>query len=399
MKLNHQKKNSILFLKNYEKSRDKLRKISHIKVKKVNAQDLINLIKKHFKNKSIFNKKYEVIEREEYLYFPLSTQLNINKLRLKVKEQIPFEIIFIEGKKNLNYKSQSLEEELENKLPNELLEILPQSYDTIGDIVVVELDQYNSIKYPKEAKKTIANAIIKVNKNVKSVYEKQSKIKGTYRLRKLKYLAGIEKTQTIHKENHCLFKVDLEKVFFSPRLNHERKRISLRNIKKSELIIDLFAGIGAFSITIAKNHDVKIYAFDINPYANKLLKKNIKLNNLKGKIIPFKMNVKNLLNSKNKISDTLKNKADRVIMNLPEKSLDYIDVVCHISKKTGCFLHNYQFCEKPNSVKKAINNLKTELHKFKWRINRINHGEVLKSYSPKFNMIVIDALIIKSNNV
>ncbi len=373
-------------------------KIPHIKVKKVNAQGLIKLIKKHFKNKSIFNKKYEVIEKEENLYFPLNPHLNIKKLALKLKEQIPFKIIFIEGKKRLNYKAQSLEEELENKLPDELLELIPQSYDIIGDIVIVELDQYNSINYPKIVKKKIANAIIKVNKNIKSVYEKQSKITGTYRLRKLKYLAGIKKPQTIHKENHCVFKIDLEKVFFSPRLNHERKRISLRNIKKNELIVDLFAGVGAFSIIIAKNHDVNIYAFDINPFAIKLLEKNIKLNNLKGKIIPIKMNVKNLLNSKDKVSDLLKNNVDRVVMNLPEKSLDHIDVVCHISKKTGCILHNYQFSEKPNSVKKAIDKLQTELHKNRWRLDSIKHAKVVKSYSPKSDMIVIDALIIKSNN-
>ena len=380
------------------KKKIELRKIPHIKVKKVNAQDLIKLIKTYFKNQLIFNKKYEVIEKEENLYFPLQPDLHIKKLKQKLKEKIPFKIVFIQGKKNLNYKAQSLEEELENKLPNQLLELLPQSYDIIGNIVIVELDQYNSIKNPKKVKKTIANAIIKVNKNVKSVYEKQSKIRGNYRLRKLKHLAGIKKTKTIHKENHCLFKIDLEKVFFSPRLNHEHKRISLQNFKKNELIVDLFAGIGAFSIIIAKNHDVKIYAFDINPFAIKLLKKNINLNNLKGEIIPLKINVKNLLNSENKFSYLLKNKIDRVIMNLPEKSLDYIDVVSHLSKKTGCILHNYQFCEKPHSVKKAIDNLQTQLHKFTWRIERIKHAKVLKSYSPKSDVIVIDALIIKSNN-
>ena len=68
--------------------------------------------------------------------------------------------------------------------------------------------------------------------------------------------------------------LDVKKVYFSPRLATERKRIT-DQVKNNEIIVDMFAGIGPFSISIARKHKVKIYAIDINPYAYKYLKKNI----------------------------------------------------------------------------------------------------------------------------
>ena len=62
---------------------------------------------------------------------------------------------------------------------------------------------------------------------------------------------------------------------------------------------------------------------------------------------------------------SLKGKVDRIIMNLPEKSLDYTDVVCFLMKETGGILHNYQFCEKPKQIEKAIINLKSKLNELK----------------------------------
>ncbi|MQK95284.1 methyltransferase, partial [Escherichia coli] len=82
----------------------------------------------------------------------------------------------------------------------------------------------------------------------------------------------------------CIFKLDISKVFFTPRLSAERIRIASM-VKPGETICDLFAGVGPFSIIIAKkNPNVKVHACDINPDAYKYLVENIRLNKVEDRV-------------------------------------------------------------------------------------------------------------------
>lgn len=369
----------------------------HIKVKKEDAQALIKFIENYSKKTSILNKKYKVIKENEYIFFPLNyMELNNEKIIDSTTINVKFEIVKKRGIRNKNYKYRTLEEALKTKIPEKFIELIPKSFDIIGNCAIVELDTFNDFNISLNIKKKIALAILNVNKNVRSVFEKISEIKGTFRLRKLKILAGNNNTETIHKENSCFFKLDVEKTFFSPRLLSERKRISsCINIKPNEKIVDLFAGVGPFSIQIAKKKNVEIYAFDINPNAIKYLKENIKLNKLKGIIIPELIDVNNLLKNSNLIGVSLKSKVDRVLMNLPENSLKFINIACYLIKEKGGIIHNYQFCDKPASIEKAIKNFEIEIKKNNYKLHRIDHLKILKQISPKTDMIVIDAFIKK----
>jgi tRNA (guanine37-N1)-methyltransferase len=228
------------------------------------------------------------------------------------------------------------------------------------------------------------------------VFEKKGIINGKYRLRDLKLLCGKDKTETIHRENKCIFKLDIKKTIFTPRMVYKRKRISSCDIKKNECIIDFFAGVGPFSIQIAKNHDVFIHSFDINSEAYQYLMENINLNNLKGKIVPHNLDITQLIEPNNIIGKELQNKADRIIMNLPEQSIRFINVVCYLMKKSGGIVHNYQFCEKPDPTQIALNNFSLTLDQFGWKISRVLNSKIVKSFSPKYELVVLD-LKIKEN--
>ncbi|GAG53974.1 unnamed protein product, partial [marine sediment metagenome] len=247
-----------------------------------------------------------------------------------------------------------------------------------------------------EYKNLISRAVISVNKNIQSVFEKKSEIKGAYRLREFLYLNGKNNSETTHKENNSVFKLDIKFTFYSPRLVFERRRISNNNIQQNEVIVDMFAGVGPFSIQIAKLNSVKIHAFDVNPYAYKYLQVNIGLNKLKGKIIPYNIDIKDLLNPSNQIGQKLCGKADRVIMNLPEQSINFINVACFLMKKSGGILHFYQTSEKPNPIEKTIEELKKKLNDFNWVIVRTINSKIVKSFSPKSELVVID-LNLKSS--
>ncbi len=367
-----------------------------IRLKKKDAQQFIKSIKNKFKNIQIINLKYKILYENDDVLFPLiEDQDLIDKLTVFAVKKFSVNVISTKGIHNLNYKHRSLPEALKDKIPEKYIDSIPQSYDIIGDIVIVEFDDSNllytidSNKY----KKIIAEAILSVNKNVRSIFEKKSEIMGTYRLRKLAFLGGENKSETVHKENDCFFKLDIKKTYFSPRLVFERRRISSLDISKNEIIIDMFTGVGPFSIQIAKLNNVKIYAFDVNPRAYLYLKENIELNKLVGKILPHNINIKDLHDPGNQIGKILHNKADRIIMNLPEKSLDFINTACYLMKKSGGILHFYHFSKKPNPIENAMDFLKIKLARLNWNVEKILNSKVVKSYSPKEDLVVLDLKI------
>ncbi len=367
-----------------------------LKIKKDSAEKFLKLIKTKFSDENIIDKRKKVIHSGAYVLFPLiKNKENVNKLNESNVNDLNFEIVNAKGEMDPNYKFRTLEEALVGELSEDIIDLIPKSYDVIGKIAVIEFDQLNSLSVDKTSlyKRKIAKAIAKVNKTVETVYEKKSEVKGKYRLKELQPIFGVNNPETFHKENNCIFKLNVKNTYFTPRLVFERKRLSLLKFAKNELIVDMFAGVGPISIQIARINHVKIYSFDINPTAYKYLIENIELNKLKGEILAYNIDVMDLINSSNELGINLKNRLDRIIMNLPEQSINYVDIACFLMKKTGGILHLYQFCEKPDPIEKGIENLRTKLNRMGWYIEEIINSKIVKPFSPKSDLIVVDVKI------
>ena len=381
---------------------DSIKEIKYLKVKKVEGQKALNLIKINFEKYSVINQKYKILYHDEFILFPLEEKKDlIEKVIESIGNKIQIEIITDFGIIDENYKFKSLQDALQGNIPKDYQELIPKSYDLIGNIAIIEFDKFGRIdnKELSNYKKKIAKAITIVNKKITSVYEKKSEIMGTYRLRDLALLFGENISETIYKENNCTFKLDVKKTYFTPRLVYERRRVASSEIRENELIIDLFAGVGPFSIQIAKNHDVRIYAFDVNPDAYKYLKENINSNKLRGKVIPYNLNVRDLLKPSDKLGKLLQGKADRIIMNLPERSIEFIDVACFLMKKSGGILHFYHFSDKPDPIERTIELLDKKLSDFNWLIEKIINSKIVKSYSPKATLVGLDLYIKDLNKI
>ncbi|MHA2007429.1 MAG: class I SAM-dependent methyltransferase [Promethearchaeota archaeon] len=377
-----------------EKEKTKKVEINFLKLKKSLGQQFIKIVKDRFKTESVINRKYKVSREDNYILFPLEANKEIiDKLINAISGSMSFELISRVGVPNPDFKPRTLQVALTGKIPDIYQYLIPKSYDIIGNIAIVDFGTPSRVgkNQINKYKGIIAKAIINVNKNVRSVFEKLSKVKGDYRLRELSYLLGKNNSETIHRENNCVFKLDIKRTYFTPRLVSERLRISKTKIYKNEVIVDMFTGVGPFSIQIAKLNPVKIYAFDLNPHAYIYLQKNLSLNKLKGKIFPYNIDVRDLINPLNQIGKILHNSVDRLIMNLPENSMNFIDILCFLMKKSGGILHFYYFSDKPNPIEKTIEALKIKLIEFKYTIHRILQSRIVKSYSPGKELIVIDA--------
>jgi len=126
-------------------------------------------------------------------------------------------------------------------------ETIYNSYDIVGAIAVIKVPNDDT-----ENAKKAAEGIMKLYpRKVKAVFMQTSAVQGDFRVRQLKFLAGENRTLTVHKEHGCLFQVDVEKCYISPRLLLEHQRIPSL-VKRGEVVVNMFSGVGCFSILIAK---------------------------------------------------------------------------------------------------------------------------------------------------
>ncbi len=234
---------------------------------------------------------------------------------------------------------------------NTINEFKQKSFDIIGDIAI-----FSSLNGNLKNQKLFANHVLNTNKNIKTILLKTKKISGIYRLPKYKLLIGENKRGTIHKESGCSFKLDVEKCYFSPRLSNERLRIA-KQIKKNEIVLVMFSGIGVYPIIISKNSKAKeVYGIEINPIAHDYAIENTMLNKLTNLNL-FKGNVKTILPKINL-------KFDRILMPAPKNAENYLNLIKNkIKKKT--IIHFYDFCNEKEFPDEVLNKIKKHFKKIK----------------------------------
>jgi len=277
-------------------------------------------------------------------------------------------------------KMKGLKKILKGKLTKKELMLLPSSFDMVGSILVFS-------DFPKELEKKeklIAEEILKNFKNIKTVAKKTKKFSGKYRLPKIKIIAGKRTKETLHKENNCLFKLNVEKAYFSSRLSNERKRI-FNLVKKNEDVLVMFSGIAPYAIEIAKNTEAReVYAVEINPKAHEYALENVRLNKLN--------NVNLFLGDVRVVLPKIKKKFDRIIMPLPKDSYDFLDIALK-KIKNKAIVHFYTFAN-INEIKEVKENLKKRCEELRKRIKIM---KIVKcgQYSPYVYRFCIDFKVEK----
>ena len=274
-----------------------------------------------------------------------------------------------------------LKRALEGVLTDQESEELFSAFDQIGDIIVIRIPDSLLSK-----KKVIGETLLKEVSTAKSVLYQSSDVSGDFRTRSLELLAGEDKTETEYKEFGCRFSVDVEKAFFSPRLSTERERIA-DVIRDGETVINMFGGVGMFSILAAKNKKCTVYNIDINPVASQLCEKNISLNKLVGEVISLNGDAAQIVN------DQLKEKGDRTLMLLPERSDEFLESAI-LATKNGGIIHYYSHihADKKQDAPKLseehylkVTNVKSE----------ILGSKIVRAVGPRYYQTVVDVKITK----
>ena len=293
-----------------------------IKIPKNMANDVRKILLKH----SLLNLDARIKRENDFVIIPLNEKPDQDIQKIIGQKGEIIETTFEMQKRG----PRSLKDYLKGKIDEETIDEIRGSFDIIGDVVILEIPD-DLEKY----KDLIGEAALKFTRR-KAIFRKKSEIKGIIRTRELEHIAGEDISETVHHEFGCRLMLDVKNVYFSPRLATERKRVA-DSVKDGEVIVDMFAGVAPFPVLIARNHDVTVYAIDINPEAYKYAKRNIELNKVQNKVIPLLGDVREVLENKNI-------KADRIIMNLPGSAYEFLDTAMqHI--KPGGIIHYYEFSE------------------------------------------------------
>ena len=278
---------------------------------------------------------------------------------------------------------ETLTQNLERLLPTELHSKIPHSLDMVGDVAIIEI--------PPELKAyetVIGQAILKAHKNIKAVHAKAGAISGVFRVRDLTHIAGENRTRTVYNEYACHYHVDVAKAYFSPRLSNEHHRVAAL-VKPGEVVADLFAGVGPFAVLIGKLcPEAKVYAVDINPDAVELLKINARANKVENRVYPLLGDARELASGK------LHGVADRVIMNLPETAIDFIDAACQTVKPSGGVVHFYGFIRKPDTIEDLEARFTRLVEQQGRKVAGFHSAKSVRETAPYEHQVVLDVQIL-----
>jgi tRNA (guanine37-N1)-methyltransferase len=208
---------------------------------------------------------------------------------------------------------------LQDKLPAEKLSMLPKGFEVIGEIAIISIPEAL-----EPEKYMIAQAFSSLRKDVKTVLRKVHKIEGTARVADFELLLG-DRTTTIHRENGCIFELDITKTFFSGKMHYERDRI-VSLVKDGENVLVLFAGVGTFLIPIKKKKNVNITGLDNNRTACQFLRKNLELNSIEANIVH---------GDGRQMNNLFKTSFDRIVMPTPYGQDFFLDFVRSLLRPGG----------------------------------------------------------------
>jgi tRNA (guanine37-N1)-methyltransferase len=348
-----------------------------IKVPKSQGEKTLRLVTKF----GLSDKSLVIQREEEFLFIPLVREPRGIELAT-LKGQIP-KFTFITAAFSEKQLPETLTQALQDKLPADLLASVPQAFDIIGDIVVIDIPPQL-----KPYQKIIGEAILQTQKNVTTVLSKASDISGIFRVRDYDYIAGEQKTKTIHREFGCQYHVDISKAYFSPRLSHEHERVAAQ-VQDGETVADLFAGVGPFSVLIGKRNPTgKVYAVDLNPEAVELLEVNVRVNMVEDRVFPILADAREIAQTK------LKASADRVIMNLPETAIDFVDAACNAIKPEGGVVHFYGFVRAPDSIENLKQRFSELVEKSGRKVEIYLYAKSIRETAPFEAQVVLDAKIV-----
>ena len=268
-----------------------------------------------------------------------------------------------------------LKQALEDKLTPEELELLPAGWERVGHVAILTL---HPELVPRASE--VGNALLSLP-GVRTVAVRTAGITGRYRRPGLEVVAGEPSTETLHREHGCVFKLDVAKAMFSLANLHERARVA-GLVREGEVVVDLFAGVGQFTIPIARlAKPSRVYAVELNPIAFTYLEENVRLNRVGHIVVPLPGDCELV---------APRGVADRVVMGILHVTHRYLPLALEVLRPSGGVMHYHESVPSRLRFERPIERI---FEAAAGREVEIVGKRVVKRYAPGVDHVVIDAKV------
>ena len=267
-----------------------------------------------------------------------------------------------------------IKKSLSKEIPSDLISKIPDKWEKVGEVGIIKLHP-DLEKYSKMIGQNYAEIL-----QFKTVLNDVGGITGTLREPKTKIIYGSNETETIHKENGIRFKLDPQKIMFSSGNMDERIRMATISNEK-ETVMDLFAGIGYFTLPIAVYSKPKrVFACELNPVAYDYLCENIVLNNVSNIVEPLK-------GDNRKVAP--KNIANRVISGYFGEMEKNLPTALNCLEDYKGIIHYHNKSPDKNVPDKPLKIIKEVAEKYSRNAELLDYKQI-KSYAPDISHYVFD---------
>ncbi|MCS7125322.1 MAG: class I SAM-dependent methyltransferase family protein [Aigarchaeota archaeon] len=272
---------------------------------------------------------------------------------------------------------------LAEKIPEAPKSLLPSRARIIDKIAILRISSELEPWF-----KEISRLALQYYPRVRAVY-RWIGVEGIERRPIIEHLAGERVRVVEHKEYGWKLRLDIERLMLCLGNSYERLRIA-RIVSNNEIVVDMFAGVGQFTIPIAViGKPRKIYSVEINPEAYSYLVENILLNRVQHIVDPILGDCKKI------VGEEIKEIADRVVMGYFGGTIEALPQALEALKPIGGIIHFHELVRRGReedfiyTIKKKVEEQGYWIDVKSWRI--------VKSYSKTRNHIVIDIYARRTN--
>ena len=257
--------------------------------------------------------------------------------------------------------------------PEDEVRLLPDRWERLGRILLLRLPDGLSHREVEVAE--IYASVI----GVEAVLAEEGVITGVERRPSVRLVWG-EDTRTVHHEHGVEYVFDAARQMFSKGNVHERQRMGTI-VRAGEIVVDMFAGIGYFTLPMAVLGSPKrVHACEIDPEAHAFLRENVARNDVGDVVEP-------LLGDCRKVAP--RGVADRVVMGYVGGTEAFLDVAMEVLGDGGGVVHfheKYGIDQVPDRPMAAV----VAAAKEAGRSARLLGWRGVKSYAPAIVHAVLD---------